>query len=82
MSGEQALDAKLFASLLHNGRNGRIVHVARRREQMVLDLVAETAADEVPEKGAATEVGGSFDLKLGPIHRHLIVRARFVPAEV
>jgi hypothetical protein len=75
-----ALDAELLARLLHNGRNGGVVHVARGREQVVLDLVAEAAADEVPEEGAAAEVGGSFDLKLGPIYCHLIVGARFVPA--
>ena len=37
--------------------------------------------DEVPEQGAAAEVGGSFDLKLGPIHGHLVVGARLVPAQ-
>ncbi len=75
------LDAKLFTRLLHDGRNGGIVHVARGGEQMVLDLVAQTAADKIPEKGAAAEVGGSFDLKLGPIHGHLVVGARLVPAQ-
>ena len=74
------LDAELFARLLHDGRNGGVVHVARGREQVVLNLVAQTAADEVPERGAAAEVGGGFDLKLGPVYCHLIVGARFVPA--
>lgn len=75
-----ALDAELLARLLHDGRNGGVVHVTRGREQVVLDLVAQAAADEVPERGAAAEVGGGFDLELGPIYCHLIVGARFVPA--
>ena len=54
--------------------------MTRGREQVVLDLVAQAAADEVPEQGAAAEVGGGFDLELGPIYCHLIVGARFVPA--
>jgi hypothetical protein len=35
---------------------------------MVLYLIAEAATDKVPKKGAAAEVGCSFDLKLCPIH--------------
>ena len=35
------------------------MHVTRGREQVVLDLVAQAAADEVPEQGAAAEVGGA-----------------------
>jgi hypothetical protein len=62
------LDAELLARLLHDGRNGRVVNVARGGEQMVLDLVAEAATDKIPKKGAAAEVGCGFDLKLCPIH--------------
>ncbi len=44
------------------------MHVARRGEQMVLDLVAETTADEVPEERATAEVGCGLDLKLRPVY--------------
>ena len=62
------LDSKLLTRLLHNGRDGGVVNMAGRRKQMVLDLVAQAATYEVPEKGAAAEIGCSFDLKFGPIH--------------
>jgi hypothetical protein len=35
---------------------------------MVFNLVAESAADEVPEKRPTAKVGSGFDLKLGPIY--------------
>jgi hypothetical protein len=44
------LDPKLFASLLNNRCNGRVVDVTRRWKQVVFDLVAQAAADKIPEQ--------------------------------
>ena len=53
---------------MHDGRDGRVVDMARGGKQVVLDLVAEAATDEVPEKGTAAEVSSGLDLKLRPVH--------------
>ena len=46
---------------------------------MVLNLVTQTAADEVPEQRPAAEICGGLDLQLRPIHRHLLVGVGFIP---
>ncbi len=74
------LDSKLFASLLHNWRDGGVMHMASRRKQVVLNLVTQTAADEVPEQRPAAEICGGLDLQLRPIDCHLLVGIGFVPA--